>query len=175
MNLSQYHSRSPRYILQPQDNTLIRVSGPRQAAWEEGTEIVNISMTGLAFTAPVELCPIVGEYIKIQFTIPGSKQMACFGLVTRLETLGRTEMLVGIQFQKLEMSHRIVLLQGLAQKLKEQQQRKQKEELKRVPLRLLAKWPAAVAMLGSILLWGAIFYFAANFNWLGSIASLFQK
>lgn len=175
MNLSRYHSRSPRYILQPQDNTLIRVAGPRQAAWEEGTEIVNISMTGLAFTAPNELCPIVGEYIKIQFSIPGAKQMACFGLVTRLETLGRSEMLVGVQFQKLEMAHRMVLLQGLAQKLKEQQQRKSKEELKKVPLRLLAKWPAALAMFGSIFIWVALIYMAASYDWMQSLANLFNN
>ena len=171
MNLAQYHSRSPRYILQPQDNTMIRVSGPRQAAWEEGTEIVNISMTGLAFTAPIDLCPIIGETIKIQFSIPGSKQMACYGLVTRLETLGRVEMLVGIQFQKLEMAHRIVLLQGLAQKLKEQQQRKQKEELKKVPLRLLAKWPAALAMFGTVIIWAAVVYYWTNSDWLKSLAA----
>lgn len=154
---------------------MIRVSGPRQAAWEEGTEIVNISMTGLAFTAPIDLCPIIGETIKIQFSIPGSKQMACFGLVTRLETLGRTEMLVGIQFIKLEMAHRVVLLQGLAQKLKEQQHRKQKEELKKVPLRLLAKWPAAMAMFGSVLLWAAVIYWSANYDWLQSLAGLFSN
>jgi len=121
-SLAKYHARAPRYILQPQDNTLIRVAGPRQIPWEEGTEIKNLSLSGLAFTAPVELCPIVGEFIKIQFQAPSSMQMACYGLVTRLEPLGKTEMLVGVQFYKLEMPHRIALLQGLAQKLKDQQQ-----------------------------------------------------
>ncbi|MGZ5278604.1 MAG: PilZ domain-containing protein, partial [Pseudobdellovibrionaceae bacterium] len=95
-SLAHYHSRSPRYILQPQDNTLIRVAGPTQVPWEEGTEIKNISLSGLVFTAPVELCPIVGEFIKIQFHVPSANEMACFGLVTRLEPLGTTEMLVGI-------------------------------------------------------------------------------
>lgn len=122
-SLAKYHSRAPRYILQPQDDTLIRVAGPRQTPWEEGTDIKNISLSGLAFTAPVELCPIVGEFIKIQFQVPNSKQMACYGLVTRLEPLGKTEILVGIQFYKLEMPHRLALLQGLAQKLKDQQQK----------------------------------------------------
>lgn len=124
--LSKYHSRLPRYILQPQDNTFIRVAGPRQVPWEEGTEIKNLSLSGLAFTAPMDLCPSVGEVIKIQFDVPGAQQMACFGLVTRLEPLDTNEMLVGVQFQKLEMPHRIVLLQGLAQKLKEQQKRSTK-------------------------------------------------
>jgi hypothetical protein len=119
--LARYHSRSPRYILQTQDNTLIRVAGPHQTPWEEGTEIVNISLSGLAFIAPVDLCPIVGEFIKIQFQVPGNQEMACYGLVTRLEPSGNADMVVGIQFHRLEMPHRIVLLQGLAQKLKEQQ------------------------------------------------------
>lgn len=122
--LPKYHSRTARYILQPQDNTFIRVAGPRQTPWEEGTEIQNISLSGLAFTAPMELCPVVGEFIKIQFEAPGQQQMACYGLVTRIEPHGKTEMVVGIQFHNLEMPQRLVLLQGLAQRLKTQQNNK---------------------------------------------------
>ena len=146
-SLAKYHARSPRYILQPQDNTLIRVAGPRQTPWEECTDIKNISLSGLAFTAPVELCPIVGEFIKIQFQVPSSSQMACYGLVTRLEPLGKTEILVGIQFYKLEMPHRIALLQGLAQRLKEQQQKNQDLQNGRFSFRrLLKNWKAWIAM-----------------------------
>ena len=119
-SLAKYHSRAQRYILQPQDNTLVRVAGPHQIPWEEGTEIKNISLSGLAFTAPIDLCPLVGEFIKIQFEVPGSQMMACYGLVTRIDAINTAEMLVGIQFYKLEMSHRILLLQGLAQKLRSQ-------------------------------------------------------
>ncbi|RYZ81252.1 MAG: PilZ domain-containing protein, partial [Proteobacteria bacterium] len=71
-NLARFHARSPRYILNTQDDSLIRVAGPRQVPWEEGTEIKNVSLTGLAFTAPGDLCPILGEIIKIQFLIPGA-------------------------------------------------------------------------------------------------------
>jgi len=113
----------------------VRVAGPQQIPWEEGTEIKNISLSGLAFTTSVELCPIVGEFIKIQFQVPGTTQMACYGLVTRLEPLGQTEILVGVQFYKLEMPHRIVLLQGLAQKLKDQQQ-----ENRQAPIGFWAQW-----------------------------------
>lgn len=146
-SLAKYHARSPRYILQPQDNTLIRVAGPRQTPWEEGTDIKNISLSGLAFTAPVELCPIVGEFIKIQFQVPSASQMACYGLVTRLEPLGKTEILVGVQFYKLEMPHRIALLQGLAQRLKDQQQKNQTLQEGRFSFpRLLKNWKAVLAM-----------------------------
>ncbi len=123
-SLAQYHSRHPRYVLIPQDNTLVRVAGPRQTPWEEATEIQNISLSGLAFTAPPDLCPIVGEFIKIQFQVPGTGptagSMACHGLVTRLETKNANTILVAVQFKKLEPPQRLALAQALAVKLRQQ-------------------------------------------------------
>ena len=119
--LARYHARAPRYILDTQDDELIRVAGPRQIPWEEGTEIRNVSLTGLAFTAPEDLCPLLGEVIKIQFLIPGGKQMACHAIVTRLDPDKNEKILVGVHFYKLEMSHRIALAQGLSQKQKTNQ------------------------------------------------------
>ncbi len=136
---------------------LIRVAGPAQTPWEEGTEIKNISLSGLAFTAPVELCPIVGEFIKIQFHVPSSVEMACFGLVTRLEPLSSSEMLVGIQFYKLEMAHRIVLLQGLAQKLKEQLQGQEERNLNRSFWQIAVEnWKASASIILFLTFWLAI-------------------
>jgi hypothetical protein len=160
-SLAKYHARSPRYILQPQDNTLIRVAGPRQIPWEEGTEIKNISLSGLAFTAHVELCPIVGEFIKIEFQVPPTSQtsqMACFGLVTRLEPVGKSEMLVGVQFYKLEMPHRIVLLQGLAQRLKEQQQKNSaREAASQISWRKITRnWKVACGLILLLSFWMAL-------------------
>lgn len=128
-SLARYHGRSPRYILNTEDDSLVRVAGPKQVPWEEGTEIKNVSLTGLAFTAPDDLCPLLGEVIKIQFTPPGSKQMACYGIVTRLENITDSRTLVGVHFYKLEMSQRIVLAQGLARKFKETQERGQIDEM----------------------------------------------
>lgn len=152
-SLAKYHSRSPRYILQPQDNTLVRVAGPQQTPWEEGTDIKNISLSGLAFTAPADLCPLVGEIIKIQFQVPGSNEMACFGLVTRIESIGASEMLVGLQFHKLEMAHRIVLLQGLAQKLKEQIEFRQSEEKKTFFQTALFHWKESAVIISFLIFW----------------------
>ncbi|MBL7671741.1 MAG: PilZ domain-containing protein [Bdellovibrionaceae bacterium] len=112
--LAKYHARSPRYILNTQDDSLVRVAGPQQIPWDEGTEIRNVSLTGLAFTAPEDLCPNLGEVIRIQFAIPGSEQMACYGIVTRLDPESHERILVGIHFYKLDMAHRIVLAQGLS-------------------------------------------------------------
>lgn len=122
-SLARYHGRSPRYILHTEDDSLVRVAGPKQTPWEEGTEIKNVSLTGLAFTAPNDLCPLLGEVVKIQFTPPGSRQMACYGIVTRLESASELSTLVGVHFYKLEMPQRIALAQGLARKLKETQDR----------------------------------------------------
>jgi hypothetical protein len=118
--LPKYFTRSPRYILQPDEDTLIRVAGPHQWPWEERTEIKDISLTGLAFTAPNDLTPLIGELIKIQFTVPGSVQTACFGLVSRLEPHGSQEMMVGVEFRKLEAAQRFILAQSLARKLRSQ-------------------------------------------------------
>lgn len=122
-SLARYHGRSPRYILNTEDESLVRVAGPKQTPWEEGTEIRNVSLTGLAFTAPDDLCPLLGEVVKIQFIPPGSRQMACYAIVTRLEEMKGSRTLVGVHFYKLEMAQRIVLAQGLARRFKENQDR----------------------------------------------------
>ncbi len=115
--LARYITRSPRYFLRAQDNTLIRVAGPHQTPWEEGTEIKNVSLSGLAFTAANDFCPNLGELIKIQFEAPGASQMACFGTVSRIEK-GSTTSLVAVKFMELEFSQRIYLHQSLTKKLK---------------------------------------------------------
>lgn len=114
--LSQYYQRSPRYILIPQDECLIRVAGPKQTPWEEGTEILNISNTGLCFTAPEILLPRHGEYIRVQFDVPGSQQMACHAKVVRIERLNPEMSLVGIEFESLNPSQQWNLSRGLKKK-----------------------------------------------------------
>lgn len=160
-SLAKYHARQPRYILQPHDNTFIRVAGPKQLPWEEGTEIRNISLSGLSFMAPSDLCPIVGEVIKIQFEVPGKTQMACHGLVTRLEPVGHHSMLVGIQFIKMEMPQRLALLQGLAQKLKDQQSRNEKQTqsnyTRQLMLSLVYMWPQWLVMGSAFAAWATLF------------------
>jgi hypothetical protein len=128
-SLARYHGRSPRYILNTEDDFLVRVAGPKQIPWEEGTEIKNVSLTGLAFTAPDDLCPLLGEVVKIQFTPPGASQMACYGIVTRLDSDSDSQTLVAIHFYKMEMSQRIVLAQGLARKIRESSGKNNMDEI----------------------------------------------
>lgn len=146
--LARYHARSPRYILNTEDDFFVRVAGPRQTPWEEGTEIRNVSLTGLAFTAPDDLCPLLGEVVKIQFMIPGGQQMACHAIVTRLEEDREGVMLVGVHFYKLEMAHRIVLAQGLSKRFREQLHLKKGKSLKEG-----ISWSLGLGLAGSLGLW----------------------
>ena len=114
--LAKYHGRAPRYVLNTEDNNLIRYSGSERWSWEEKTEIRNVSLTGLSFIAPADLSPIIGEIIKIQFVIPGSKQMACYAIVIRIDSDSNFENLIAVHFYKLDRLQRINLLQGLSEK-----------------------------------------------------------
>jgi hypothetical protein len=175
-SLARYHGRSPRFILQTEDESIVRVAGPKQVPWEEGTSIKNVSLTGLAFTAPDDLCPILGEVIKIQFTPPGSRQMACYGIVTRLDSIANASTLVGVHFYKMEMSQRIVLAQGLARRFKENQERGQIDEMLNKqpgPMSLL-HFPQLMMMGVIAVLWGAVIFGALKFQY-EDLFSFFTK
>jgi hypothetical protein len=166
-SLARYHGRSPRFILQTEDESLVRVAGPKQVPWEEGTSIKNVSLTGLAFTAPDDLSPILGEVIKIQFTPPGSRQMACYAIVTRLDSISNSQTLVGVHFYKMEMTQRIVLAQGLARRFKENQERGQIDEMLNKqpgPMSLL-HFPQLMMMGVIAVLWGAVIFGALKFQY----------
>lgn len=115
-SLAKYHGRSPRYVLNTEDDNLIRFSGSERWPWEEKTEITNISLTGLSFLAPADLSPLIGEIIKIQFSVPSSKQMACYAIVIRIDEENEYENLIAVHFYKLDRLQRINLLQGLSGK-----------------------------------------------------------
>ena len=116
-SLARYHARSPRYTLDTQDNHLVRYSGAERFSWEEKTELKNISLTGLSFVASSDLSPQLGEIIKIQFAVPGSEMMACYGVVTRIEQTTDFENEIAVHFYKLDRLQRINLVQGLASKV----------------------------------------------------------
>lgn len=138
-SLARYHARAPRYILNTEDNQLIRLSGAERMSWEEHTEIRDISLTGLSLTAYSDLSPQLGEIIKIQFTVPESHQMACYAVVIRIEALNSYENLIGLHFYKLDRIQRLNLVQGLARKI---QNKKENE----IPLK--NKSSQIIALLG---------------------------
>ncbi|MGZ3690585.1 MAG: PilZ domain-containing protein [Pseudobdellovibrio sp.] len=124
-SLARYHARAPRYILNTDDESLIRLSGAEQLSWEENTELRDVSLTGLSFTAPQDLSPQIGEVIKIQFSVPSSQQMACYAVVIRIEKINPLENMIGVHFYKLDRTQRLNIVHGLSDKIRTQ---KEKEE-----------------------------------------------
>ena len=171
-SLTRYHARSPRYILNTEDDSLIRVAGPRQVPWEEGTEIKNVSLTGLAFVAPDDLCPILGEIVKIQFQPPNSKQIASYAIVTRLDPIDGKKILVGLHFYKMEMGHRVALAQGLARKIKEVSDRENIMNLQdgKAPT-WVASFPQMFLMINYFVIWALLMQLLSQENWLQTFRS----
>ena len=165
--LAKYHIRSPRYILQPDDNQIIRVAGPKQIPWEEGTEIKNISLTGLAFTVPADLCPSIGEFIRIQYALPESQSMASHALVTRLEDISPQKILVGVKFYRMDLAQRVILAQSVSLKLKEQQIKTRLDVRKN-----LGMFGGALPWL-LLTLWACLFYLTSSVTWINYFTSGF--
>ena len=67
--------------------------------------------------AQQDLSPQIGEVIKIQFSVPGSQQMACYAVVIRIEKINQFDNMIGVHFYKLDRSQRLNLVQGLAEKV----------------------------------------------------------
>jgi hypothetical protein len=157
-SLARYHARAPRYILDTQDDSLIRLSGASPFSWEESTELRDVSLTGLSFTAPQDLSPQIGEVIKVQFSVPGSKQMACYAVVIRIEKLDLLDNLIGVHFYKLDRTQRLNIVHGLTEKIKHQSQTAEKTPV---------KWPwiSILGLFFSLLCWLTlikIFYFGSS-------------
>ncbi len=110
------------------------------------TEIRDISLTGLSFTAPSDLSPQLGEIIKIQFSVPGSEQMACYAVVIRIDGLNEYENLIGVHFYKLDRIQRLNLVQGLAHKI---QKRNEEKEFERSPVQMVA----ALGLVFTVICW----------------------
>lgn len=156
----------------------MRVAGPRQIPWEEGTEIKNVSLTGLAFIAPEDLCPILGEIVKIQFIAPGAKQMASHAIVIRLDPLANDEILVGLHFYKMEMGHRVMLAQGLAKKIKDSSDRKKALNMQDHRFGVTSEWveqfPQRVLLVNYFVLWVMVMQLLTQENWLALFNSWFS-
>ncbi|MGE3760187.1 MAG: PilZ domain-containing protein [Pseudobdellovibrionaceae bacterium] len=143
--LPRYIQRAPRYTLQANERTLVRYAGPKRLPWEEGTEIQDISLSGLAFTAPEELAPSLGEPIKVEFVEPGGRQLACLARVTRVEKK-KDMVLVACEFEDLFSAQKFMLSQSLNKKLKDQK-RQVENHVFRLALILLFQNKKKVALL----------------------------
>jgi hypothetical protein len=168
--LARFHARSPRYILSPDDDSWIRLAGPHQTPWEEGTEIHDISLSGISFSAPADLSPQIGEVIKIQFTPPHSKTIASYAITTRIEKASENVNIIAVHYYKMDMQHRVALAHSLETKFSERIKEKQKMEFQKNAIELFARKEFYLMTL-IVLLWFTFMSF--YFKWAG--ANLTEK
>lgn len=135
--LRKFVPRSPRYVLRPQDDQLLRFALKDDQSDPRGTRFLNISLTGLGFAIDRKMAPPIGETLKIEFPIPGGQKIAWFGRVVRLEEptsstwwdpeFDRDDVIVGIEFQDLPTAHRSQIQRALGKKFLElQRERRQR-------------------------------------------------
>lgn len=116
-----YFPRSPRYVFGDSDDGVVRFAGMNTRGVIHRAAIRDLSESGLAFALGETDPPEEGELLKIEFPIPGRKNIACFATVIRVEE--RTEWdpewgdrghtLVGLQFRNLPSLHFRALRKGL--------------------------------------------------------------
>jgi hypothetical protein len=114
----RYIPRAPRYVLSANDSQVLRFAPMNTRGQAQVTSLRNLSTSGLAFTLPYnELAstiesvttPSEGDVIKIEFSVPGRKQIACFATIVRVdelvewdsETGNRHYLLIAVQYRNL--------------------------------------------------------------------------
>ena len=133
--LKKYFARSQRYSFVTSDRKSIRFVRPQKSQGSgkqsfTSNTLVNVSETGLAFTADASLELELGEFLMVEFTVPGSQQMACHAKIVRLEEdFAPGQVLLGIQFKELLNSHKSNLAKGLKKKLCELKAEQQRDLL----------------------------------------------
>ncbi len=120
-SIGRFFTRAPRYLFRPHDHSLLRYATLATTGVSHTTLIHDLSETGLSFLCSFGVPPEEGEVLKLEFTVPGRKQIACFATVVRVEqrSVWSAEngdalfYLVAIQFRNLPFAHRRALQVGL--------------------------------------------------------------
>ena len=76
MSAARYYQRSPRYVFRPGDRSLMRFAGMESKGDATHARIRDLSSTGLSFIVEGSDSPFENELLKIEFEIPGDKQVA---------------------------------------------------------------------------------------------------
>ncbi len=124
-NAGKFYPRAPRYLLRPLDKNILRykTSGARGDAL--AATVTDLSESGLSFDLTGEDPPREREILKVEFTVPGRRQIACFATVTRVEAHVETDgstgksVRVAIRFHDLPRAHRHSLRDGLADRIRD--------------------------------------------------------
>lgn len=117
----RYFPRSPRYVFRAEDQTLMRYAAMETRGTACSTKVLNLSESGLLFAMKEGEAPEEGDVLKIEFPIPGRRQIACFATVVRVDAtdewhpdFGESRaVVVGLQFRHLPDGHRRALKNGL--------------------------------------------------------------
>jgi PilZ domain len=94
---ARYFQRSPRYVLRPGDRSLMRYAGMESKGDATPARVRDLSSTGLSFIVEGENVPFENELLKVEFNIPGDKQVAWFATVMRVETRSEWDPSLGDQ------------------------------------------------------------------------------
>ena len=126
--IRKYVSRAPRYVLRPQDRSVMRFSLERTLGEGgiEKTVLLNLSETGMAFLVERGREPHLGDRVKVEIPIPGGDQIAWWAAVVRVEEFESTgwlysrdpfetdnQILIGLRFDKLPEPHSRAIRQGI--------------------------------------------------------------
>lgn len=164
------HSQSSAYILRPTDNRFLRFAYKDDRRHTYNTRFLNISETGLAFVVDRDCVPQIGDFIKVEFPVPGHEQVAWFARVVRIEEYRpprawqkrldkeNDEVMVAVRFHDLPDGHRNTIRQGLNQKFNEVLKERQKDNLFQLMSYITANFWKACLYLGLALATFGILY-----------------
>jgi hypothetical protein len=127
---ARYYQRAPRYVFRPDDKSLLRFAGMDTKGVKTPAQIRDLSSTGLSFMVETEEAPFENEILKLEFTLPGSRQIAWFANVVRVERRSdwnpeagdQPYTLIALQFKKLPHPYQQAIERSLNGRVDEEEQ-----------------------------------------------------
>ena len=169
----QYHTRIPRYVLKTEDESLMRFAGMETKGSATHARVRDLSENGVAFTLGAEVTIDEGDVLKIEFTIPGRSQIACFATVIRIDKIQewdpdlgpRESLLIACKFRSLPTLHARALAGGLKNRVQPESESLWESEKQRHTLAFAALSVSLFFTLGLLALPAS--------TWVATVRSLF--
>jgi hypothetical protein len=141
--VEELYPRAPRYVVDFDDNHVLRFAHMPRGSKALYTRIINLSESGMAFLIPYLSAPQLNEKIKLEFTAPNSEPIACFANVVRVQIhksyshdqKPQTFKLIAVTFDNIHPKQRQMLASGINQQFKKRQ-----ALYKRQQMLLRGKW-----------------------------------
>lgn len=124
---ARYHPRAPRYVFRPEDESLMRFAGMDTRGITLKARMHDLSTTGLSIIVNSNQAPEIGQMLKIEFGLPGSRQVAWFATVVRIERKSewspdfghREYTLVGLRFRQLPSAFTKAIKKSIERKVED--------------------------------------------------------